>query len=140
VTGVFAGRFFDEDTRSDVAYRVRRLPLAAGGSVVAGMLASFVGIGGGILIVPLLNAWCGVPLRVAAATSAFMIGITAVPGAIEHWAEGYLRSFDLAGAAAFGVLLGFRAGQWISARAPVRRLKLVMAAILAIVAAEYLLR
>jgi uncharacterized membrane protein YfcA len=140
VTGVFDGRLYDEDTRTDVAYRVRRLPFAAGGAFVAGILASFIGIGGGILIVPLLNAWCGVPMRIAAATSAFMIGITAVPGAVQHWTDGHLGGFELAGAAAAGVLMGFPVGQWVSARAPVRWLKLVMAGILAIVAAEYLLR
>jgi uncharacterized membrane protein YfcA len=138
VVGVFAGRFYDEDTQAEVAYRVRRLPLAAAGAVAAGMLATFIGIGGGIMIVPLLNLWCGVPMRVAAATSAFMIGVTAVPGAIEHWKAGYLHSFDLAGAAAVGVLLGFRAGHWMSARASVRWLKLIMAGILTIVAVEYL--
>jgi uncharacterized membrane protein YfcA len=35
-----------------------------------------------ILDVPVLNAWCGVPLRAAAATSAFMIGVTATSGVV----------------------------------------------------------
>ena len=136
--GLFDGRFHDEDTGREVSYRVRRLPLAAGGALLAGMLASFIGIGGGILVVPSLNSWCGVPMRVAAATSVFMIGITAVPAAIEHWAGGFLGDFQFAGFAALGVLAGFRFGQWLSARARVRWLKLLMAALLAIVALEYL--
>ena len=40
--------------------------------------------------VPVLNAWCGVPLRAAAATSAFMIGVTATPGAIIYYGRGQL--------------------------------------------------
>jgi uncharacterized membrane protein YfcA len=137
--GAFDGRFYDEDTRQAVVYRVRRLPLAAAGAFIAGALASFIGIGGGILVVPSLNSWCGVPMRVAAATSVFMIGITTVPAVVEHWAEGYLQNFDLAGAAALGVLIGFRAGRSLSARTRVRWIKLLMAGMLAIVAAEYLL-
>lgn len=137
--GPFDGRFYDEDTGREVSYRVRRLPLAAVGAVIAGMLASFIGIGGGILVVPSLNSWCGVPMRVAAATSVFMIGITAVPGTVENWSAGDLGDFHLAGSAALGVLAGFRAGQWLGARVRVRWLKILMAALLAIVALEYLI-
>ena len=64
-----------------MTYRVKRLPLAIVASFVAGNVSSLLGIGGGIIKVPVLNAWCGVPLRAAAATSAFMIGVTATAGA-----------------------------------------------------------
>ena len=47
-----------------------------------------LGIGGGVLKVPVLNAWCGVPMRVAAATSALMIAATAVVGAINYYMRG----------------------------------------------------
>jgi len=138
-TGVLGGRFRDDDTGSEVAYRLRRLPVAAGVSVSAGILASFVGVGGGMFVVPALNSWCGVPLRAAAATSAFMIGVTAVPAVLGQWSDGHLGSFRLAAAAALGVLGGFRAGQWLSPRARVQWLKLLMAMLLLGVAVEYLL-
>jgi hypothetical protein len=137
--GAFDGQVHDEDTQQDVVYHVRRLPLAAAGAFIAGVLASFVGIGGGILVVPSLNSWCGVPMRVAAATSVFMIGVTTLPPAIHHLEMGYLQNFDLAGATAIGVLLGFRVGRSLSRRARVRWLKLLMAGMLIIVAAEYLI-
>jgi uncharacterized membrane protein YfcA len=79
-----------------------------------------------------------VPLRAAAATSAFMIGVTAVPGALAHYAGGYLGDFRLAGFAALGVIAGYQLGVWLSARAPIKRLKLLMAVLLAAVAIEYL--
>ena len=41
---------------------------------------------------PALNAWCGVPLRAAAATSAFMIGVTATTGAVIYY--GHLMTED----------------------------------------------
>jgi hypothetical protein len=136
--GALGGRFHDDDTARTVAYRVRRLPLALGVSAAAGLLASYVGIGGGIVIVPALNAWCGVPMRVAASTSAFMIGVTAVPGVIGYYASGTLGDFRLAGAAVLGVLGGYRLGSRVSGSAPVRRLKILMAIVLAAVAAMYL--
>jgi len=136
--GVLGGQFHDDDTGQDVVYRVNRAPMAAAVSFAAGVLTSFVGIGGGILIVPLLNALCGVPLRVAAATSVLMIGVTAVPSLAALWSHGFLGDFHVAGMTALGVLMGFQVGLGISPRAQVRSLKLVMAAILAAVAAKYL--
>jgi uncharacterized membrane protein YfcA len=136
--GVLGGHFYDEDTATEVYYHPRRMPLAMGAAFGAGTLSSLLGIGGGILVVPSLNSWCGVPMRVAAATSGFMIGITAIPGAIAHYHLGYLGDFRLATAAALGVLIGYRLGMSLSQRTPVRGLKILMAALLAIVALKYL--
>ena len=136
--GILGGRFYDEDTQSEVVYHPRRMPLAMFSAFTAGMLASFLGIGGGILVVPSLNSWCGIPMRVAAATSGFMIGVTAVPGAIAHYHLGYLNDFRLAAAASLGVLLGYRIGFSLSQRTPVRGLKLLMAGMLGLVAIKYL--
>jgi uncharacterized protein len=137
-TGVLGGRFFDEDTGETVAYHVVRLPVAAIVSTAAGMLATLIGIGGGIVIVPVLNSLCGVPMRVAAATSAFMIGVTTVPAVIARWDRGELGDFHLAAGTALGVFAGYQLGIWLSTRAPVRSLKLVMAVILSVVAVRYL--
>jgi uncharacterized protein len=136
--GVFGARFVDDDTKLEAAYRPRRLSVAMMVAAGAGMLASFVGVGGGIFVVPTLNSWCGVPLRAAAATSAFMIGVTAVPGALTHYAGGYLNDFRLAGFAALGVIAGYQLGVWLSSRAPIKGLKLLMAVLLSGVAIEYL--
>ena len=78
--GVLGGRFYEDESGGIVTYRVKRLPVAIAASFVAGNVSSLLGIGGGIIKVPVLNAWCGVPLRAAAATSAFMIGVTATAG------------------------------------------------------------
>jgi uncharacterized membrane protein YfcA len=136
-TGVLGGRFHDDDTGEDVAYRVRRVPVALGVALAAGALASLVGIGGGVVIVPVLNAWCGVPMRVAASTSAFMLGITALPGLVALYSDGHLN-LPIASATALGVLFGYRLGLWLSGRMLVRRLKLMMAGILVLVAIQYL--
>jgi hypothetical protein len=137
--GTLGGRFYDEDTGEHVAYRLRRPGFAMLVAFGAGVLASFVGIGGGILIVPALNSWCGVPMRVAAATSAFMIGVTAIPGVVASYAGGHMQALELPAAAALGALVGYRFGLWIGSRAPVRGLKLLMAGILSLVAVEYLI-
>jgi uncharacterized membrane protein YfcA len=105
-------------------------------SFLAGNVSGLLGIGGGILKVPVLNAWCGVPMRAAAATSALMIGVTAVASAPIHYANGYIRP-ALAAAAILGVLVGSRGGLWLGAQARAKWLKLLMVAVLLVVAAIY---
>jgi uncharacterized membrane protein YfcA len=137
--GVLGGRYHELESGGEVIYRVRRLPLGLGVSFVAGVLSILLGIGGGILKVPALNAWCGVPMRAAAATSAFMIGVTALAGALKYYVRGDIRP-ELAAAAVLGVLAGSRAGFWIGDRAGAKGLKALMAAVLGVVALIYFLK
>jgi uncharacterized membrane protein YfcA len=122
-----------------VVYRTRRAPAALGVSLVAGSVSGLLGIGGGILQVPALNAWCGVPLRAAAATSAVMIGITAAASAPLYYVRGDVVP-PLAAAAVLGTFAGSRAGLWAGGRARAKWLKLLMAGVLIAVSGVYLVR
>jgi len=127
--GRLGGRYHDHESGGEIVYRVKRLPLALMASWIAGGISGLLGVGGGILKVPVLNAWCGVPLRAAAATSAFMIGVTAAASAPVYYAQGRIIA-PLAGAAVIGVLIGSRLGLRFGARAPAKWLKLLMAIVL----------
>ena len=131
--GRLGGRFYEEESGGIVTYRIRRLPLALFASFIAGNVSSLLGIGGGIIKVPVLNAWCGMPLRAAAATSALMIGVTATGGAVIYYGHGDLRPL-LAAPAVLGVQLGSWAGSRFVEGASVKWLKLLMAALLVVVA------
>ena len=137
--GPFGGRIYDEESRRDVVYRTRRLPAGLAVSLTAGFVSGSLGIGGGILQVPALNMWCGVPLRAAAATSAVMIGVTAVSSAPLYYSRGDISAL-LAAAAVIGVLIGSRAGFWFGGRARARGLKLLMAGVLAFVSITYIVK
>jgi uncharacterized membrane protein YfcA len=137
--GRLGGRFYEEESRGIVSYRVKRLPLALFASFIAGNVSSLLGIGGGIIKVPVLNAWCGMPLRAAAATSALMIGVTATGGAIIYYGRGDLQPL-LAAPAVLGVQVGSWAGARLIYGASVKWLKVLMAAILVIVAVLMFLR
>ena len=82
-------------------YAVRRLPLSLFASFLAGNLSTLLGVGGGVVNVPVLVTWSGVPMRVAAATSAFMIGVTATSGAVIYYGHGEMIP-ALAAAAVLG--------------------------------------
>jgi uncharacterized membrane protein YfcA len=137
--GTFGGRYYEEESGQEVVYQARRLPAAFGVSLVAGSISGLLGLGGAILQVPALNAWCGIPLRVSAATSAVMIGITAAASAPLYYVRGDIVP-QLAAAAVLGTFFGSRAGLWFGARARVKWLKLLMAAILLWVSGMYLFK
>ncbi|MFV1957880.1 MAG: sulfite exporter TauE/SafE family protein, partial [Planctomycetota bacterium] len=65
------------------------MPLALSVSSVAGAVSGLVGVGGGILKVPMMVLLFGIPIEIAVASSAFMIGITALGGFAGHLACGH---------------------------------------------------
>ena len=137
--GPFGGRFFEDESGQEIVYRTRNLSTAIAVSLAGGSVSGLLGIGGGILQVPALNAWCGVPLRAAAATSAVMIGVTAVASAPIYYARGDVVP-PLAAAAVIGVLMGSRFGFWFGERARARWLKLLMAGVLILVSMTYVVK
>lgn len=105
----FNGRFRDESTGETREYGVKGLPKGAAAGFVAGNLSGLIGVGGGIVKVPAMHIWMGVPMKPAAATSNFMIGVTAVASALVYLANGYVAPMITA-AAAIGIFIGAMAG------------------------------
>ncbi len=116
-------------------YRMRRLPLGLAASLVAGAISGLLGLGGGIIKVPVLNAFCGIPIRIAAATSAFMIGVTAAASVFIYYSRGDV-DLRLATAVALGALPASLLGARLSQRVDARALKVLMAVVLFAVGAQ----
>jgi hypothetical protein len=137
--GRLGGRFHDPESGREIVYQVKRLPLGLFASFLAGNVSGLLGLGGGILKVPALVSWCGVPMRAAAATSALMIGVTAVATAPIYYAHGEILP-PLAAAAVLGVLGGSNAGMRLGQRLHVKHLKAMMVGVLAVVSLMMFLR
>ena len=92
------------------------------GSFLAGLASGMVGVGGGILKVPLLVLLLGVPLDIAIGSSALMIGLTATAGFGGHLVSGHWdwRSSLVLAAAVF---VGGQIGSRISVRLDKQKLK-----------------
>jgi uncharacterized membrane protein YfcA len=103
------GRFLDGATGSIVEYSVRKIPLGMGISFIAGNISGLLGVGGGIIKVPTMNLFCGVPIKAATATSNFMIGVTAVASTFIYYAHGRIEPL-ITCAAVIGVLIGSLCG------------------------------
>ena len=137
--GWLGGEFYSEEHQQRLTYRVRRLPLALFVSFIAGNVSGLLGIGGGILKVPALTTWCGVPMRVAATTSSMMIGVTAAASAPLYYTAGDIPA-PYAAASVLGVMVGTRAGFWIGAHLTAQWLKLLLGLVLVFVALMMLVR
>jgi uncharacterized membrane protein YfcA len=114
---------------SGPGYRVRAIPAAIVGSVGAGVASALLGIGGGLIKVPLMHVVMGVPLRVATATSNLMIGITASASAIVYLIRGGIHGF-VAAPTAIGVFIGASIGSRIAPRIDLRVLRALFVVIL----------
>jgi len=115
----------------------RTLTLAAIGTL-AGLFSGLFGVGGGVVIVPLLVLWLRFDERVATGTSLAAIVIIAGVATAAHAAYGnvHLEEGLLVGVPAVaGVILGTELQQRISTQA----ISLVFAALLTVVAADLLL-
>ena len=93
-------------------YQITNLPFGMGASFFAGNVSGLLGVGGGVIKVPVMYLRMGVPLRIATATSNFMIGVTATAGAFVYYARGEV-DFIVSGVTMIGVFLGALVGSRI---------------------------
>jgi uncharacterized membrane protein YfcA len=115
----------DEDfveSLSGPGYRVHRIGPGILGSLVAGVASALLGIGGGLVKVPVMHVVMGVPLRVATATSNLMVGITASASAIIYLVRGGIDAYVVA-PTAIGVFLGASVGSRVAHRIDLRILR-----------------
>jgi uncharacterized membrane protein YfcA len=128
-----------EGSLSGPGYRVHHLGPGIAGSVGAGVVSALLGIGGGLIKVPVMHVVMGVPLRVATATSNLMIGITASASAIIYLLRGGIDAY-VAAPTAIGVFLGASLGSRIAHRIDLRILRGLFVVILLYTAWQMLQR
>ncbi len=104
----------------------------------AGSISGLLGIGGGIIKVPAMYLFMGVPLRIAAATSNFMVGVTAAASAFVYYARGDIHPL-IAAPTALGVFTGALLGTRLSHRFRTRWLELLFSVVLLLVAISMIL-
>jgi len=132
-------RFVDPRSQCEVSYGVKGLRKGLAYSSVAGMLSGLLGVGGGLVKVPVMSVCMCVPLKAAAATSNFMIGVTALTGAIIYYGHGLLNAY-LCGAVALGTFAGAYVGTILMTRYSSGQLRKWFAVLLFVVAFTMVLK
>lgn len=122
-----------------VPYHARRLPAGLLASTVAGVVAGISGVGGGFLKTPAMSEIMRVPVKVAAATTTFTLGITSATGLSIYWFQGRI---DLRQGAAVvaGALVGGALGARVQARLTAPAARRITGLLLLVVATTVLAR
>jgi len=119
-------------------YTVRHLALAYPLVFLAGVLAGFFGVGGGALQVPVMIVLLGVPVEIATATSALMILLSALTGAMAHnWLGNVAYEFALF--IIISVILGAQIGVQVQRRTGPRTLRRLFALFLVVIGVRMIL-
>ncbi|MBI5623076.1 MAG: sulfite exporter TauE/SafE family protein [Elusimicrobia bacterium] len=135
--GPFDAVFFDPSVSAETSYTVRRIVPASLASFAAGSLSGLLGLGGGIIQVPVMNLLCGVPIKAAAATSNFLIGVSAAASAVIYLKRGLVVP-ELAAVVVAGVLLGSVVGIQVLYRARSEKIQLAFSVVVLLVAVKML--
>lgn len=115
------------------AFTRKNVTLAVVIGLIAGFASGYVGVGGGFIMVPLMTAWLGIPMKRTSGTSLIAIIILAIPGVVQQAFLGhidYLAGIMLCVGAIPGAVLGAR----LVPRVPERTLRFIFAGLLAVAA------
>jgi uncharacterized membrane protein YfcA len=107
-------------------------------SFFGGLSSGLLGIGGGALIVPILNIAAGIPMHIAIATSMFIMIFTSLAGVTTHLQLNNV-SIEYSAYLAIGVVFGAQLGARIAKKVSGKILRIVFSIVLIIVSIRLLL-
>lgn len=145
VIGIYLAVFAKEKAKAGAsphAFKLSSKQLAWGSllSFFVGILASFLGIGGGIIHVPLLSQVLAIPVGLAIGTSHCILAISAVTASVDHWYRGDLDFQNpTVLPIAIGMVLGAQIGAQLSHRIHGRWILRILGGVLILVAIKIFL-
>ncbi len=105
IKGTANYKYFDESLGKYIVYGARNRTLAAILAIISGVMSGMFGIGGGVIMVPIMALIMGIPIKVAVATSSFIIGLNAATGSITYLAKG-ITHLEVVTALILGIIPG----------------------------------
>jgi uncharacterized membrane protein YfcA len=111
-----------------VPYQARLVPAGIAAMAAAGIVSGLSGVGGGFIKTPAMREIMHIPVKVAAATTTFTVGITAATSLTVFVSQGRL-DYEAGAAVVLGGVVGGAAGSRLQAylRPPVVRVVLSVA-------------
>lgn len=125
--------------RPPVDWLVASWPLLLAAGLAAGFASGLMGVGGGIVLTPVLHYGLRLPWAEAVATSLLVIALQAPLGVWRHARRGAV-DWPAAAALAAGGLLGVFLGDRLLPHLPLSALRLLFAAVMAVAAWRLLAR
>ena len=131
------GSYYDESTKQVIKYRCTNSILGGFGMFVAGLAAGMLGIGAGAFKVIVHEKVLKMPAKVSSATSAFIIGMTALAGVSVYLFSGLLN-VTLMAPMAVGVTIGAVVGGRVLNKIRDRNLKILFLVIVTLLIIQML--
>ena len=128
--GSLSGQYRENDGM--VPYTATNVPAGMTVTALAGLVSGLSGVGGGFIKVPAMTKIMKVPLRVAAATSTYTVGITAASALLVSIAVHRVQ-FDTAAPVVLGGLIGGLTGATVQYRISAGSLRLIISALLVVI-------
>ena len=122
-----------------VPYHAERVPAGLVAALAAGVVSGLSGVGAGFLKSPAMSEIMRIPVKVAAATTTFTLGITATTGLLVYLLRGDLDP-EVGSAALAGALIGGMIGARLQTGASPLLLRRITAAILVAIATLLIVR
>jgi hypothetical protein len=124
---------FEKEKKVESAKKAQTIPLLILIGLGAGFISGFLGIEGGVVLVPLFVILLGLEMHEAIGTSLVAISLYAIPGSIEHYLLGHL-DISLLIPIAIGCILGAQLGARFAMLTKERKLKTGFVVFLVVVA------
>jgi len=116
-----------------------RFLTAFGLSFFSGLLSGLLGIGGGLLLVPIMSLVLLMPIHVVVATSMFTMIFTSFSGVIQHWSLGNV-DFVFGLLIAVGAVVGAQVGSWVCKRVSGEYLQAIFSFILIVISVQMIVK
>ena len=103
------GEYYDESEKKTITYQAQNTLKGFILTFFGGLVSGLLGIGGGVINVPILILILGLPPKVASATSLFIIGLNGATGGTIYWLSGLIEPL-LVAPAVLGIFIGATTG------------------------------
>lgn len=129
------GSYYDKSEKREISYKISGTKIGLFLMYIAGLISALLGVGSGALKVPAMDVSMHMPIKASAATSDFMIGVTAAASAGTYFARGQINPI-IASPVAIGVLLGAIVGSRLLNRIAPKYVQILFIIILFVISLE----
>jgi uncharacterized protein len=131
--------YFDPAVNQEISYHVERPGVGMVTGFFGGIVSSMLGIGGGIINVPVMSQIMKMPVKATIATSSLLLCFTTMTGSLIYAYNGYVLPYLIA-PLCISVFLGARIGAAVAHRVQSKVLMIFFAIFLGLTAALMILR
>jgi hypothetical protein len=122
-----------------IPYRARRVGLGMAATSIAGVVSGLAGVGGGFIKTPIMSELMHVPVKVAAATATFTVGISASTALLVFAGQGRIE-YRAGAVVVVAGLIGGAMGARFQRRLAPGRVRAVLSVVLAVIGVVVLVR